>query len=374
MGNVGIVFGTRPEAIKMAPVVKQFKTHSKWNTKVIVTGQHREMLDQVLDVFNIIPDYDLDVMTENQSLTDITTAVLNGLEQIFSCWKPDYLLVHGDTTTALAAALAGYYHKIAIAHVEAGLRTGDLYNPFPEEANRKLIDGLSTVFLAPTEAAAKNLRLEGISSKQIYVTGNTVVDALYMVVNDNYQFKLPQLRALTFSKPVVLVTAHRRENWGQPLENICAAIRDAASCLPVDIVFAMHKNPQIQSVVKSYLAGIDNVYLIDAPAYIEFANLLNRCKFLVTDSGGLQEEAAALGKPVLVLRDTTERPEGIESGILKLVGTDKEKIVYEISNLIQNNELYRHMTHAHNPYGDGKAAMRIKNIITEFHWRDVNGN
>ena len=374
MGNVGIVFGTRPEAIKMAPVVKQFKTHSKWNTKVIVTGQHREMLDQVLDVFNIIPDYDLDVMTENQSLTDITTAVLNGLELIFSCWKPDYLLVHGDTTTALAAALAGYYHKIAIAHVEAGLRTGDLYNPFPEEANRKLIDGLSTVFLAPTEAAAKNLRLEGISSKQIYVTGNTVVDALYMVVNDNYQFKLPQLRALTFSKPVVLVTAHRRENWGQPLENICAAIRDAASCLPVDIVFAMHKNPQIQSVVKSYLAGIDNVYLIDAPAYIEFANLLNRCKFLVTDSGGLQEEAAALGKPVLVLRDTTERPEGIESGILKLVGTDKEKIVYEISNLIQNNELYRHMTHAHNPYGDGKAAMRIKNIITEFHWRDVNGN
>lgn len=374
MVKIGIVFGTRPEAIKMAPVVKQFKTHNKWNTKVIVTGQHREMLDQVLDVFNIIPDYDLDVMTENQSLTHITTAVLHGLEQIFSIWKPDYLLVHGDTTTALAAALAGYYHKITIAHVEAGLRTGNLHNPFPEEANRKLIDGLSTIFFAPTEAAAKNLRSEGVSSSQIYVTSNTVIDALYMVVDDNYRFKQSQLQALTFSQPVILVTAHRRENWGQPLANICAAIREAAACLPVDIVFAMHKNPQIQSVVKSYLAGIANVHLIDAPAYVEFANLLNRCRFLVTDSGGLQEEAAALGKPVLVLRDMTERPEGIDSGILKLVGTDKDKIVSEISNLVQDSELYHRMAHSHNPYGDGKAAMRIKNIITEFHWRDVNGN
>ncbi len=374
MGSVGIIFGTRPEAIKMAPVVLEFKKHSQWNTKVIVTGQHREMLDQVLDLFGIVPDYDLNIMTENQSLTRITTAILNGLEQLFSHWQPDYLLVHGDTSTAFAAALSAFYHGVSVVHVEAGLRTGDIYNPFPEEGNRKLIDGLSTIFFAPTQAAAENLLAEGLDSQGIYVTGNTVIDALHMVVNDNYQFQLPQLSKLTFSRPLILVTAHRRENWGPPLENICVALKQVALSSPVDIVFAMHKNPRIQKVVLDYLGELDNVYLLDSPPYIEFANLLNRCRFLVTDSGGLQEEAAALGKPVLVLRDTTERPEGIEAGILKLIGTKQEKIITEVNNLIENELLYNKMIRAKNPYGDGKAAARILNIISEVYWRDINGN
>lgn len=363
MVKVAIVFGTRPEAIKMAPVVKQFKANKSWDTKVIVTGQHREMLDQVLDLFNIDPDYDLDIMSRNQSLTEITTAVLKGLADIFTHWKPDYLFVHGDTTTAFASALSGFYHEIPIAHVEAGLRTWDLKNPFPEEGNRKLIDSLGDLYFAPTEMAAVNLRSEGIAPEQIYVTGNTVIDALFSVVEPEYQFETEVIKNLSFALPVILVTAHRRENWGAPLERICGALKEVANKFAVDIVFAMHKNPNLQTIVNQHLAGISNIHLVDAPTYIEFANLLNRASFLVTDSGGLQEEAAGLSKPVLILREVTERPEGIESGIMKLIGTDQKNIVKKITELIENPSLYDQMACSQNPYGDGKAAIRIKDII-----------
>lgn len=376
MVEIGIVFGTRPEAIKMAPVVEQLKKSDLWNTKVIVSGQHREMLDQVLDLFAIVPDYDLNIISEGQSLAAMSARLLVRLDEVFLNWKPDYLIVHGDTTTALMAALAGHYHRIPVVHVEAGLRTGDLGNPFPEEANRKLIDGLSSLFFTPTPEAAANLRSEAIADEQIFVTGNTVIDALLMTVKASYRFTIPSLNKLSFQKPVVLVTAHRRENWGKPIENICAAIRQAALDLDIDIVFAMHKNPAIQAVVNQYLADTNLVSLIETPDYADFANLLSRCSFLVTDSGGLQEEAAALGKPVLVLRTMTERPEGIESGILKLIGTDKNRIVEEITNLVKNKDLYNQMAKQSNLYGDGKAAVRIKNIMEEQvnSRRDNNGN
>lgn len=376
MIKVAIVFGTRPEAIKMAPVVNQFKTNHAWETKVIVTGQHREMLDQVLELFAIVPDYDLNIMTQNQSLAKITTGVLNGLDEIFTHWKPDYILVHGDTTTAFAAALSGFYHRIPIAHVEAGLRTWNLDNPFPEEANRKLIDGLANLFFAPTEMAAANLVKEGIDPEVIHVTGNTVIDALFSVVKSDYDFQDQVIKKLSFDRPVILVTAHRRENWGKPLEQICGALNEVASNHSVDIVFAMHKNPNLQQVVKEQLAFTPNIHLIDAPSYIEFANFLNRCSFLVTDSGGLQEEAAGLSKPVLILRELTERPEGIETGIMKLIGTDQDRIVSEITNLLENPTLYNKMASAPNPYGDGQAAIRIKNIVTSYitRWREDHGN
>lgn len=365
MVKIGIVFGTRPEAIKMAPVIQLFKASNLWQTKVIVTGQHREMLDQVLDIFQIIPDYDLDIMATGQSLTDITVAVLTGLADIFKQWKPDYLFVHGDTTTTFATTLAGFYHKIPVAHVEAGLRTNSLSNPYPEEANRRLTDLLAELYFAPTEHAAANLRKEGIDSQQIFVTGNTVIDALLSVVKANYQFKSPELRQLSFDKPLILATAHRRENWGAALEDICQALQLIAEKQSVNIVFAMHKNPLIQKTVKAYLANKENVQLIDAPDYVEFANLLNRCSFIVTDSGGLQEEAAALGKPVLVLRETTERPEGLETGIVKLIGTKREDIVKEVVGLLNDQELYDKMATSDNPYGNGTAALKIKQILEE---------
>jgi len=364
--KIGVVFGTRPEAIKMAPVVQKLKESQIWETKIIVTGQHREMLDQVLRIFQIVPDYDLNIMAAGQSLTDITVAILSGLSNIFQGWLPDYLFVHGDTTTTFAATLAGFYHKIPVAHVEAGLRTNSLTNPYPEEANRRLTDLLAELYFAPTEQAAANLRKEGIEENRIFVTGNTVIDALFSVVKADYQFKLPELRQLSFSKPIILATAHRRENWGKPLEEICQGLQKIAETYPVEIVFAMHKNPLVQQVVRKYLQNIDNVHLIDAPDYVEFANLLSRCHFLVTDSGGLQEEAAALGKPVLVLRETTERPEGIEAGIIKLIGTRKERIVKEISNLLIDQQLYDKMASAKNPFGDGTAALKIKQILEEY--------
>ncbi len=365
MASIGIVFGTRPEAIKLAPVVKAFQD-SSWETRIIVTGQHREMLDQVLDIFRIVPDYDLDVMSPGQSLSDITNAVLRGMDQILSQTPLDYLLVHGDTTSALAAALAGYYHRIPVGHVEAGLRTGNMYHPFPEELNRKLVDHISSLLFAPTEKAAENLRREGFPDDRIFVTGNTVVDALRMVVKPKYQFRNPLLSRLTFQRPVVVVTAHRRENWGGPMADICKATAQAAAELPLDFVFSMHKNPELQAVVKQHLGGFANVHLIEAISYDDFINLLNRCYFIVTDSGGLQEEGAALGKPVLVMREFTERPEALEAGFVRLVGTDQDRIRAAIVELANDQTRYTEMADGENPYGDGRAAARIRQIMTEY--------
>jgi len=369
LARIAVVFGTRPEAIKMAPVINQLKANTQWETKVIVTGQHREMLDQMLQVFHIVSDYDLNIMRPGQSLADITIAVLRGMDQFFCQWRPDLLLVHGDPTSALAAALAGFYQQIPVGHVEAGLRTGNLGHPFPEEANRKLIDGIAALLFAPTQWAADNLRAEGIYPRRIFVTGNTVIDALQMMIEEDYQFATPQLQQLTFTRPVILVTAHRRENWGAPYERICMAISAAASTLPCDFVFALHKNPNLQAVVKKHLSGHQNVYLVDALDYKEFINLLNRCSFIVTDSGGLQEEAAALAKPVLVLREHTERPEGVAKGILRLIGTDQQRILNEITALITNPVVYQQMAKAENPYGDGRAAERISKIIADYFQR-----
>ncbi len=365
MKKIAVVFGTRPEAIKMAPVVKKLKAYDLWQTKVVVTGQHREMLDQVLDVFSITPDYDLNIMSIQQSLTQITVRVLEGMERVFTAWCPDWILVHGDTTTAFGAALAAFYHRIPVAHVEAGLRTGSMDNPFPEEGNRKLTDVLTSLYFAPTQQTADNLRAEGVDEKKLFVTGNTVIDALLTVVDSSYQFSSPTLRELSFTRPLVLVTAHRRENWGDPLHRICQALVEVSRVFQVDIVFAMHKNPRTQLVVQEELGNLTNIHLIDAPSYIEFANLLQRCTLLVTDSGGLQEEAAALNKPVLVLRESTERPEGVAAGCLKLIGTKKEDIVTEITNLILDNELYQKMAMSANPYGDGQAAYRICKILQQ---------
>jgi len=365
VAKIGIVFGTRPEAVKMAPVVKAFQ-ESSWETKVIVTGQHREMLDQVLEIFHIVPDYDLNVMQPGQSLSSVANAVLRGMDQILTQAPLDYLLVHGDTTSAVAAALAGFYHRIPVGHVEAGLRTGNMDHPFPEEANRKLADHISNLLFAPTAEAAANLRREGIGEEKIFVTGNTVVDALKLVVKPDYRFRHPELCRLTFERPVVVVTAHRRENWGEPMNNICSAIAQAAAELPLEFVFSMHKNPALQAVVKKHLSGLSNVHLIDACRYDDFINLLNRCHFIVTDSGGLQEEGAVLAKPVLVMREFTERPEAVKAGFVRLIGTDPGRIRQAIGELANDSALHDRMTQGENPYGDGRAAARIREIMMKF--------
>lgn len=364
MLKIALVFGTRPEAIKMAPVVKEFKKKNNWETKVIVTGQHRQMLDQVLDIFGIKPDFDLNIMRHGQSLNAITVRVLEGIAKVFQEWKPDLVLVHGDTTTAFAAALASFYEGIPVAHVEAGLRTPNVNNPFPEEANRRLIDVFTTTYFAPTEHAAKNLKDEGVDESRIFVTGNTVIDALLSVVEEDYKFQNTVLQELDFTdNPLVVVTAHRRENWGKPLQNICEALLEVSAANNCEIVVAMHRNPVLQQVMLDILGGKPRIRLIDAPGYKEFANLLSRCTLLLTDSGGLQEEAPALGKPVLVLREVTERPEGIEAGTVKLVGTEKVRIIKTINKLLEDKQLYRQMSKAQNPYGDGTAARQIRQII-----------
>ncbi|HHY10849.1 MAG TPA: UDP-N-acetylglucosamine 2-epimerase (non-hydrolyzing) [Firmicutes bacterium] len=364
MLKIALVFGTRPEAIKMAPVVKEFQNVTGWEAKVIVTGQHREMLDQVLGIFGIKPDFDLNIMRHGQSLSAITVRVLEGISGIFKEWRPDLVLVHGDTTTAFAAALASFYERIPVAHVEAGLRTPTVANPFPEEANRRLIDVFTTTYFAPTEKAAQNLRNEGVAESRIFVTGNTVIDALLSVMEEDYKFEDTLLRSLEYGKkPLMVVTAHRRENWGKPLQNICEALLEISAANDCEIVVAMHRNPALQRVMQKYLADKPNIYLIEAPAYREFANLLNKCTLLLTDSGGLQEEAPALGKPVLVMREVTERPEGIEAGTVKLVGTKKEKIIETVNRLLRDEKLYDEMSKAQNPYGDGTAAKQIRRII-----------
>ena len=371
MKKVLLVFGTRPEAIKMAPLALQLQLDvHNFETKVCVTGQHRQMLDQVLELFNLTPDFDLNLMKPEQTLSDITSGVLKGLEQVFAEWTPDVVLVHGDTATTFAASLAAYYHKIAVGHVEAGLRTGDIYSPWPEEANRKLTGSLASYHFAPTESSYNNLIKENIDTKHIVITGNTVIDALLKVKEkvETDQKIITQFENefsfLDKSKKLILVTGHRRENFGQGFLNICSALGNIAKQHPeVQIVYPVHLNPNVQKPVNELLSGINNIFLIAPQDYLPFVYLMNRSYLILTDSGGIQEEAPSLGKPVLVMRDTTERPEAVDAGTVKLVGTDAALIEKSVLELLENSDLYQAMAAAHNPYGDGTACQKIIEVL-----------
>ncbi len=360
--KVMTVFGTRPEAIKMAPVVLELAKHPEYITPVVaVTAQHREMLDQVLNLFAIAPDYDLDIMSQGQTLFDITCRAMQGLNQVQAQEKPDIVLVHGDTTTTFAGALAAFYHQISIGHVEAGLRTGDKYSPYPEEMNRKLTGSLTDIHFAPTVTAKENLLRESVTAETVFVTGNTVIDALKATVDPAYQFTDKLLQSIDYAnRKVILVTTHRRENLGEPMRHVYQALKDIVTEFDdVEIVFPVHKNPLVRQVVQEELGGLECVHLIDPLDYQPFANLMARSYLILTDSGGIQEEAPALGKPVLVLRDTTERPEAVTAGTVKLIGTDRELVYNETKELLVNNIEYQRMGNAVNPYGDGKASQRI---------------
>lgn len=363
--KVMTIFGTRPEAIKMAPLVKEFEKREEFESIVCVTAQHREMLDQVLDLFKINPDYDLNIMKERQSLTGITTRVLEGLENIFKKAQPDIVLVHGDTTTTFAGSLAAFYNQIKIGHVEAGLRSFNKYFPFPEEMNRKLTGALADLHFAPTKTAKENLLREGIREEDIFITGNTVIDAMKTTIDKNYNFYTEELNFIDFkNKKVIMVTAHRRENWGQPLENICQALkRIALDFEDVEIVYLVHLNPAVREVAYRVLSDVERVHLLPPLDTKETHNLMDRCYMVVTDSGGLQEEAPHLGKPVLVLRDVTERPEAVKAGTSKIIGTETENVYQNIKILLTDKDEYKKMSNAVNPYGDGNASERIANSI-----------
>jgi UDP-N-acetylglucosamine 2-epimerase (non-hydrolysing) len=366
--KVMTVFGTRPEAIKMAPLVNVLKNDEQIETIVCVTAQHREMLDQVLELFGIRPQYDLDIMKDRQTLTDITVRALKGLENVMEAERPDTLLVHGDTTTTFVAALAGFYHKTAVGHVEAGLRTYDKYSPYPEEINRRLTAGLSDLHFAPTAKARINLIEEGIDSKKIFVTGNTVIDALLETVKKEYAFSRPPLCNIDFqSCRVLLMTCHRRENIGRPMEEIFGAVGDIVKAFDdVQVIFPVHKNPAVRRLAAEILAGIERIHLIEPLDYLPFASLMSKSHIILTDSGGIQEEAPALGKPVLVLREVTERPEAVEAGTVKLAGVSRDAVFQMTSGLLQDREAYRAMAEAVNPYGDGKASERILEAIKYY--------
>ncbi|WP_207063714.1 non-hydrolyzing UDP-N-acetylglucosamine 2-epimerase [Motiliproteus sp. SC1-56] len=365
MQKLLLVFGTRPEAIKMAPLVKALEVDARFDARVCVTAQHRQMLDQVLALFEIEPAYDLNLMKPGQTLTDVTCAVLQGLEPVLSDWKPDRLLVHGDTTTTFAATLAAFYQKIPVGHVEAGLRTGNIYSPWPEEINRKLTGAITDLHFAPTEGARQNLLGEGVRRAQVVVTGNTVIDALLQV--HGRIAASPELTArfaarfdfLDSERRLVLVTGHRRESFGEGFENICRALRDLAERFDVQVVYPVHLNPNVQEPVKRILADAPHVHLIEPQDYLPFVYLMGQAHIILTDSGGIQEEAPSLGKPVLVMRDTTERPEAVEAGTVRLVGADHEKILTEATRLLDDPDHYSAMSRAHNPYGDGQACARI---------------
>ena len=363
--KVMTIFGTRPEAIKMAPVILELEKFSdKIQTTVAVTAQHREMLDQVLKLFKIRPNYDLNIMSAGQTLFDITSRALLGLNKILEEVKPDIILVHGDTTTTFAGALAAYYHQISVGHVEAGLRTGNKFSPYPEEMNRKLTAALTDLNFAPTDTAKKNLLREGISDEKIFVTGNTVIDALYKTVRNDFTFSDELLNGIDYDKKIILVTTHRRENWGEPLRNVYKALKKLVEEFSdVEIIFPVHKNPIVRDVVNEELGNLPRVHLTDPLDYEPFANLMSRVKLILTDSGGVQEEAPALGKPVLVLRDTTERPEAVNAGTVKLIGTEFEKVYENAKLLLTDSAEYKKMSEAVNPYGDGIAAKRIVQAI-----------
>lgn len=366
MIKVMTVFGTRPEAIKMAPVVLELKKHQdEIETVVAVTAQHRQMLDQVLHLFKIKPDYDLDIMSQGQTLYDITSRAMNGLKEVLEKEKPDLVLVHGDTTTTFAGALASYYSQTAVGHVEAGLRTGDIYSPFPEEMNRKLTGAIASFHFAPTETAKANLLREGVNQEKIYVTGNTVIDALMKTVRPDYEFDDEKLRQIDFEQHrVILLTTHRRENLGEPMRHIYKALRSVVQETPdAEIVFPVHRNPLVRQVVNEELAGVDRIHLIEPLDYEPFANLMSRSYLVLTDSGGIQEEAPSLGKPVLVLRNTTERPEAVKAGTVSLTGTNVD-VVYETTRrLLTDKKAYEAMSNAVNPYGDGRASERIVQAV-----------
>ncbi len=378
MKKILIVFGTRPEAIKMAPLVKAFQKNSSiFETRVCVTAQHREMLDQVLRIFEIVPDYDLDIMKPGQDLYDVTSNVLLGMKPVLDDFKPDAVFVHGDTTTTFSAALAAFYKQIKVAHVEAGLRTGNIYSPWPEEANRQLTTQITTYHFAPTQTSKKNLLKENVPEEKILVTGNTVIDALFLVlakIKNNPELEQSIVKkidkAINHSafdiqnSKFVLVTGHRRENFGQGFLNICEALKTLALTNPDHhIVYPVHLNPNVQEPVKQILSKIDNVHLIEPLEYEPFVYLMDHAHIILTDSGGIQEEAPSLGKPVLVMRDTTERPEAVEAETVKLVGTDIDKIVNETQLLINNHDIYDKMSRAHNPYGNGNACKKIVEFI-----------
>lgn len=360
MKKIMLVFGTRPEAVKMCPLVSELKGRSAFLTKVCVTGQHREMLDDVLSVFGIKPDHDLRLMRDGQTLFDITGGTLDGMKAVLEKEKPDVVLVHGDTTSAFAASLAAFYMKIPVGHVEAGLRTYDIFAPYPEEFNRRAADAVASFHFCPTETDRENLLREGIS-ENVYVTGNTVIDALKTTVRDGYFH--PELEWARGSR-LVLITAHRRENIGKPLENMLLGIRRAVEEHPdVKAIYPVHPNPQVKKTAERIFAGCDRVHLTDPLSVQDFHNILSRCFLAMTDSGGIQEEAPAFGKPVLVMRDTTERPEGLEAGVIRLVGTDAEKVFAALSDLLENEEEYAKMSHRANPYGDGTACVKIADIL-----------
>jgi UDP-N-acetylglucosamine 2-epimerase (non-hydrolysing) len=361
------IFGTRPEAIKMAPLVKELEKREQIESKVCVTAQHREMLDQVLELFDIKPDFDLNIMQTKQTLTGITSRVLEGLEEVFKEEKPDMILVHGDTTTTFAGSLAAFYQQIKVGHVEAGLRTFNKYFPFPEEMNRKLTGSLADLHFAPTKGSKENLLREGINENDIYITGNTVIDAMKHTVEEGYVFENDELNSIDFSKKVIMITAHRRENWGEGIENICIALNKIVEQNDdVELVYLVHLNPVVKDVVFERLGGKDRVHLLSPLDTKETHNLMSKSFMVMTDSGGLQEEAPHLGKPVLVLRDVTERPEAVEAGTVKLVGTDVDEIVNQANELLGNPEAYSKMSKSINPYGDGVASRRIVDAILKY--------
>ena len=370
MKKILLVFGTRPEAIKMAPLVKALQKDTEhFETRVCVTAQHRQMLDQVLEVFGITPEYDLNIMAPNQDLYDITAKVLLGLREVLKDFRPDTVLVHGDTTTSMAASLAAFYMQIPVGHVEAGLRTYNMLSPWPEEMNRQVTDRICTYYFAPTEQSRANLLQENIDAKKIFITGNTVIDALLMSVDiisttagvkEKMAKELQEKGYTVGDREYILVTGHRRENFGDGFLHICKAIKELAALHPeMDIVYPVHLNPNVQKPVYELLSGLSNVYLISPLDYLPFIYAMQHSTLLLTDSGGVQEEAPSLGKPVLVMRDTTERPEAVEAGTVKLVGTDAEAIVSNVTALLQDKEMYKRMSETHNPYGDGQACERI---------------
>lgn len=363
MKKIMLVFGTRPEAIKMAPVVKALEAESEFKTIVCVTGQHREMLNQVLETFDITPDYNLDIMKEKQTLSDVTSNILISIQDVLRVEKPDIVLVHGDTTTTFTTALAAFYEGIKIGHVEAGLRTNDIKSPFPEEFNREVVGLIADLHFAATEDAANNLRKEGKSDDTIFVTGNTVIDALKTTVRDDYTH--PELDWASDSR-LILMTAHRRENLGEPLKNIAKAVLKLVEDNDdVKVIYPVHLNPKVKDTINPIIGNHERIHLIDPLDVLDFHNFIARSYFIMSDSGGIQEEAPSLGKPVLVLRDNTERPEGVEAGTLKLVGTNPEKIQKEAQRLLNDEAEYNRMAETRNPYGDGKASERITNILTD---------
>ncbi|WP_303856853.1 non-hydrolyzing UDP-N-acetylglucosamine 2-epimerase [Allisonella histaminiformans] len=368
MVKVMAIFGTRPEAIKMAPVVRELLKHPEIETKVCLTAQHREMLDQVVDLFQLPVDYDLDIMKQGQSLYDITDRVLLGLKEVLEKEKPDLVLVHGDTTTTFSATLAAFYQQIDVGHVEAGLRTGNMYSPFPEEANRRLTSVLTTLHFAPTETARQNLLKENQKDDRIFTVGNSVIDALLATVKKDYVFEDKELQDIEEHKRIILVTTHRRENLGEPMRNVYRALRRLVETIPdTEVVFPVHRNPLVRQAVKEVLDGVPGIHLVDPMEYEPFTNLMARSAIILTDSGGIQEEAPSLGKPVLVLRDTTERPEAVASGTVKLAGTNEDKVYNTAYKLLTDEVAYREMAESINPYGDGHTSERIAQAILYFY-------